>query len=40
MRSYHVGRRTEMAEISGIILLIIGLFVSPIVGLWLMAFLI
>jgi hypothetical protein len=29
-----------MAEISGVILLVIGLFVSPIVGMWLMAFLV
>jgi hypothetical protein len=34
------GRRIEMAEISGVILLIIGLFVSPIVGMWFMAFLV
>jgi hypothetical protein len=33
-------RRTGMAEISGVILLVIGLFVSPIVGMWLMAFLV
>jgi hypothetical protein len=29
-----------MAEVSGIVLLIIGLFISPIVGLWLMGFLV
>jgi hypothetical protein len=29
-----------MAEILGVTLLIIGLFVSPIVGMWLMAFLV
>jgi hypothetical protein len=29
-----------MAEISGVILLIVGLFVSPIVGMWLMGFLV
>jgi hypothetical protein len=29
-----------MAEISGVILLIVGLFVSPIVGMWLMALLV
>jgi hypothetical protein len=27
-----------MAELTGVIALIIGLFVSPVVGLWLMAF--
>lgn len=29
-----------MAELTGVIALIIGLFVSPIVGLWLMAVLV
>jgi hypothetical protein len=29
-----------MAEISGVILLIAALFVSPIVGMWLMGFLV
>lgn len=30
----------EVAEISGVILVIVGLFVSPIVGMWLMALLV
>jgi hypothetical protein len=29
-----------MAEVSGVILLIVGLFVSPVVGMWLMALLV
>lgn len=30
----------EMAEISGVILLVVGLFISPFVGMWLMALLV